>query len=85
MPGGFAEVLLEHGCLPRILQMVELQLVRQTFQEEYVGTGDACFVPVGSCTHPTTRLFVNLSRTGVRPFLLSLGCLASRITEFFLP
>lgn len=33
MPGGFAEVLLEHGCLPRILQMVELQLVRQAFHE----------------------------------------------------
>ncbi|CAM9639065.1 unnamed protein product, partial [Hapterophycus canaliculatus] len=33
MPGGFAEVLLEHGCLPRILQLVELQLVRQAYQE----------------------------------------------------
>lgn len=36
MPGGFAEVLLEHGCLPRILQLVELQLVRQAYQEGYV-------------------------------------------------
>ena len=33
MPGGFAEVLLEHACLPRILQLVELQLVRQAFEE----------------------------------------------------
>lgn len=36
MPGGFAEVLLERGCLPRILQLVELQLVRQAFQDGYV-------------------------------------------------
>ncbi len=35
MPGGFAEVLLEHACLPRILQLVELQLVRQAFEEGY--------------------------------------------------
>ncbi|CAB1108356.1 unnamed protein product [Ectocarpus sp. CCAP 1310/34] len=33
MPGGFAEVLLEHGCLPRVVQLVELQLVRQEFQD----------------------------------------------------
>lgn len=33
MPGGFAEVLLEHGCLPRVVQLVELQLVRQAFQD----------------------------------------------------
>ncbi|CAN0554765.1 unnamed protein product, partial [Ectocarpus sp. 12 AP-2014] len=33
MPGGFAEVLLEHGCLPRLVQLVELQLVRQEFQD----------------------------------------------------
>eukprot|EP00752_Nemacystus_decipiens_P003150 g2917.t1 len=33
MPDGFAEVLLERGCLPRILQLVELQLVRQSFQD----------------------------------------------------
>lgn len=33
MPNGFPEVLIEHGCLPRILQLVELQLVRQAFQE----------------------------------------------------
>ncbi|CAM9227686.1 unnamed protein product [Scytosiphon promiscuus] len=33
MPGGFAEVLLEHGCLPRILQLAEIQLVRQAYQE----------------------------------------------------
>lgn len=36
MPGGFAEVLLERGSLPRILQLVELQLVRQAFQDGYV-------------------------------------------------
>lgn len=40
MPGGFSEVLLEHGCLPRILQMVELQLVRQAFHEGYVDADD---------------------------------------------
>eukprot|EP00903_Cladosiphon_okamuranus_P007566 g7340.t1 len=33
MPGGFAVVLLERGCLPRVLQLVELQLVRQAFQD----------------------------------------------------
>ena len=33
MPDGFAEVLLEHGCLTRIVQVVELQLTRQAFQE----------------------------------------------------
>lgn len=33
MPGGFAEVLLERDCLPRILQLVEVQLVRQAFQD----------------------------------------------------
>ncbi|CAM9153111.1 unnamed protein product [Ectocarpus sp. 4 AP-2014] len=33
MPNGFAEVLLEHGCLPRVVQLVELQLVRQEFQD----------------------------------------------------
>ena len=33
MPDGFAEVLLDHGCLTRIVQVVELQLTRQAFQE----------------------------------------------------
>lgn len=31
MPDGFAEVLMEYGALPRILQVVELQLIRQAF------------------------------------------------------
>eukprot|EP00904_Undaria_pinnatifida_P010687 jgi/Undpi1/6749/HiC_scaffold_20.g09228.m1 len=33
MPDGFAEVLLDHSCLTRIVQVVELQLTRQAFQE----------------------------------------------------
>ena len=33
MPDGFVEVLLEHGCLTRIAQVVELQLTRQAFQD----------------------------------------------------
>lgn len=33
MPDGFAEVLIEHGCLPRVLQLLEIQLVRQAFEE----------------------------------------------------
>ena len=48
MPGGFAEVLLERGCLPRILQLVELQLVRQEFHDGYVGAqGHACSAVAG--------------------------------------
>lgn len=35
MPDGFAEVLIGHKCVPRILQLVELQLTRQAFQEGY--------------------------------------------------
>ncbi|CAM9629596.1 unnamed protein product [Laminaria digitata] len=33
MPDSFVEVLLEHGCLTRIVQVVELQLMRQAFQD----------------------------------------------------
>ncbi|CAN0193315.1 unnamed protein product [Ascophyllum nodosum] len=33
MPSSFAEVLIAHGCLPRILQVIELQLVRQDYRE----------------------------------------------------
>lgn len=36
MPDGFAEVLMEYGALPRILQVVELQLVRQAFSDRRV-------------------------------------------------
>lgn len=64
MPDGFAEVLLEHGCLPRILQMVELQLVRQAFHEGYVDTDDAYYM-CGTLlldSHSTTQtLLVDLA------------------------
>ena len=35
MPEGFADVLMEHGALPRILQVVELRLAQQDFRERY--------------------------------------------------
>ncbi|CAM9483465.1 unnamed protein product [Sphacelaria rigidula] len=33
MPDGFADVLMEYGALPRILQVVELRLARQAFHD----------------------------------------------------
>lgn len=33
MPSSFVEVLIAHECLPRILQILELQLFRQAYDE----------------------------------------------------